>query len=170
MKSYRMVVGVALAVLLSSCGPVKPTTTPPTVTSAVLPSATLTAVAHATATFTSIPPTATTLPTTTATLAATATATLQPTMTPTSPAFLLTQNFPPIPKGMGALIVLNHYQQDELDLDIGGVVYKIPGAGRMVIFLSPGRHTFSASVAGHAGRSGATEIVENYYVPQDYGQ
>jgi hypothetical protein len=81
----------------------------------------------------------------------------------------LTQDLPPIPPGKGALIVANHYGQD-LDLDIGSQVYKIPGSSRMVIFLLPGHYTFSASVAGHAGRSGATQILENYYVPQDYGQ
>lgn len=106
----------------------------------------------------------------TASPTATATATPVPTITPTPPAFLLTQDLPSIPFGKGALIVANHYGQDELALDIGGTVYKIPASGRMVIFLSPGHYTFSASVGGHAGRSGAIQILENYYVPQDYGQ
>lgn len=167
MKSY-CIVGVALTILLASCGPVQPTTTPPTVTSAVvLPSATFTVAALPTATSTSVPPTAT--PTSTATPTATATQT-SPTVTPTPPAFLLTQGLPPIPAGKGALIVTNHYAQDELDLNIADTLYKIPGSGRGVIFLSPGRYTYSASVLGHAGRSGATVIPENFYVPQDYGQ
>ena len=171
MKFYRMVIGVALAIVLAACALAQSSPPPPTATNTViLPSATFTATPLPTATVTPVPPTATVPPTSTATPTAMATATLPPTITPTPAAFLLTLDFPPIPKGMGALIVVNHYQQDELDLDIGGKVYKVPGSGRMVIFLSPGRHTFSASVAGHAGRSGATEIVENYYIPQDYGQ
>lgn len=171
MKSYFLVVGIALTVLVASCGPVKPTTTPPTVANAVaLPSATLTATVLPTVTSTPVPPTATATPTARPTATATSTATLAPTARPTLPAFLLTQDSPPIPPGMGALIVANHYQQDELDLDMGGKVYKIPGSGRMVIFLAPGRYQYSVSVSGHAGRNGATVIVENYYVPQDYGQ
>ncbi len=164
MKLWRMFGGLALAMLAVSCAAAQQIPTPlPTMTEVVaLPSATPTALP--TPTFTPIPPTET------STLTATATATSVPTIRPTPPAFLLTQDLPAIPVGKGALIVTNHYGQDELDLDIDGKVYKIPGSGRMVIFLSPGHYTFSASVAGHAGRSGATQILENYYLPQDYGQ
>lgn len=172
MKSCFLVVGIALTVLLASCGPVKPTLTPPTVTSAVLPSATFTATALPT--FTQVPPTATATPPPTATQTArptsTATATPQPTVTSTPPAFLLTQDLPPIPAGKGALIVTNHYAQAEVGLDIGGKAYKIPASGRMVIFLSPGHYSFSLSVIGLAGKTGATDIPENYYVPLDPGK
>jgi hypothetical protein len=82
---------------------------------------------------------------------------------------LLTQDLPPIPTGKGALIVNNHYAQD-LGIDIGGKQYKIPGSGRGVIFLSPGHYTFSFSVVGLAGKTGATDIPENYYVPLDPGE
>ncbi len=168
MKFWRMLGALALMILVASCATSQSIPTPlPTLTEVVvLPSPTSTALP--TPTFTPVPPTATSTPTTIPT--STATATSVPTITPTLPAFLLTQDLPPIPAGKGALIVANHYGQDELDLDIGGTVYKIPGSGRMVIFLSPGHYTFSASVAGHAGKSGALEILENYYVPQDYGQ
>ena len=168
MKLLYVSGGFALALLVASCATTQAIPTPlPTLTEVVvLPSATSTA--SPTPTFTPLPPTETATPTATPT--AKATATPVPTITPTPPAFLLTQDLPPIPVGKGALIVANHYGQDELNLDIGGTVYKIPGSGRMVIFLSPGQYTFSASVGGHAGRSGAFQILENYYVPQDYGQ
>jgi hypothetical protein len=70
---------------------------------------------------------------------------------------------------MGALIIVNHYSQ-ELDLDLGGKLYKIPGSNRMVIFLSPGRYNFSATIPGFAGKTGTTEVVESYYRTQEYGQ
>ncbi len=169
MKSYCMPVGVAAAILLASCATTQPSTPQPTVTNTVVLSlATFTATPLPTATLTPIPPTATAMPTSTTTPTATSTATLKPTVTPTLPAFLLTQDFPPIPTGMGALIVANHNSQ-ELDLDISGKLYKIPGLSRMVIFLSPGRYNFSGTIPGYAGRTGATEILESYYIQQDYG-
>jgi hypothetical protein len=82
---------------------------------------------------------------------------------------LLTQDLPPIPAGKGALIVVNH-NSGELALDISSKLYKIPGSGRMVIFLAPGRYNFSGTIPGYAGRTGATQIVENFYVQQDYGE
>jgi hypothetical protein len=172
MKSRFLVVGIALTVLLASCGPVKPTLTPPTVANApVLPSATLTATALPTATSTPVPPTATATPPPTATQTArptaTATASLTPTASPTLPAFLLTQDSPPIPTGKGGLIVTNDFSQ-ELGLEIGGKFYTIPGFGRMVIFLAPGRYTFSVAIPGLAGGSGIVQILENYYVPQEF--
>jgi hypothetical protein len=177
MKSY-WIVGIVPAILLASCGPVQPTLTPPTVMSAVVsPSPTFTVTPLPTATVTPVPPTATptstamptaiATPTSTATPTPTATATLQPTATPTLPAFLLTQDFPPIPTGKGALIVVNHLSR-ELGLDIGSRLYKIPGLGRMLIFLSPGHYTFSLTIPGYRGYTGATEIVESYYIQQDY--
>ncbi len=167
MKSYRMIIGVALAILLASCGPVKPTLTPPTVTSAVLPSATFTATVLPTATVTPVPPTATTPPTATATPTVAPTATPKPTLTPTPAGPFSTQNLPPIPAGMGAWVVMNYFSQ-ELGLDIGGKFYKVPASSRLVIFLPPGRYTFSATIPGYAGGNGITDILENNYTPQDF--
>ena len=166
MKFY-CIIGVGLAILLASCGPVQPTTTPPTVTSAVvLPSPTFTLTPLPTATVTLVPLTAT--PTSIAIPTATATRTLTPTITPTPPAFLLTQDLPPIPAGKGALIVVN-YNSGELALDLSGKLYKIPGSSRMVIFLVPGRYNYSGTIPGFAGKTGTTEIVESFYIQQDYG-
>ena len=41
-------------------------------------------------------------------------------------------------------------------MDLGGKLYKIPGSNRMVIFLSPGRYNFSATIPGFAGKTGTT--------------
>jgi hypothetical protein len=170
MKTYLVLIGVALAVLIASCGPVKPTATPPTLAIAVLPSATWTATAVPISTSTPVPPTATVSPTLAPTPTATATATPKPTAAPAPTVSSETQDLPPIPAGMGGLVVKNFFSQ-ELGLEIGGKFHKIPGFGQIVIFLPPGRYTFSATIPGYAGGSGVTEILEHYYVPQDfYGQ
>lgn len=176
MTLVRMAVGIILAFMLSSCAMGQPATSLPTPTNtAVLSSLTAVAVIP-TAPNTPVPPTATSTFTPTPTLTptqtplptATSTPTLVPSPTPTLAPFLLTKDTPDLPKGMGGLVVVNH-AGEELNYNIGGKLYKIPAYGRMVIFLSPGKYTFSASAVNFAGKSGSTEVTEGYYRQQDWG-
>ncbi len=52
----------------------------------------------------------------------------------------------PIPAGMGAL-VLDNYIGEELNVDIGGTLYKVPVDGRLQINLDPGTIDYTASVS-----------------------
>lgn len=122
-----------------------------------------------TPTFTPSPPPAT--PTAMATIAPTST----PLPSPAIPAAMPTQapptatpEFPPLPRGMGGLIVANNLGQ-ELAYDIGNTLYRIPPKSKLVIFLSPGRHNFSATVPGYNGKTGTVEIREGFYHQQLWG-
>lgn len=117
-----------------------------------------------TATPTPIPPTATPVPPTATRVPPTATA-IPPTWTPRpSPTSL----FPPIPAGMGGLIVINYYGR-ELNYDIGGKLYKVPGSGgRVFIYLPPGKHNYSADIPGLGRAGGTVEIKLNEYQIQPW--
>lgn len=106
---------------------------------------------------TTIPPTSTPLPSPT-----------MPAVTPTPAPPTATPEFPPIPRGMGGLIVVNNLGQ-ELAYDIGNNLYRIPPKSKLVIFLSPGRHNFSATVPGYNGKTGTAEIREGFYHQQLWG-
>ncbi|MBI5033072.1 MAG: hypothetical protein HZB51_21330 [Chloroflexi bacterium] len=176
MTRVRMTVGMVILILLSSCAIGQPATSLPTPTSTLIVASPTAVVVIPTATNTPVPPTATS----TATLAPTATPTQTPnptatwtptrlpSPTPTLPPFLLTNDTPGLPKGMGGLIVVNH-TGTELNYDLAGKVYKVPANGRMIIFLAPGKYTFSVSATNFAGKSGATEVTDGYYRQQDWG-
>src|SRR5512140_833864 len=153
MTFVRMTIGLVIILVLSSCAIGQPAISLPTPTNTVaLVSPTLAVAVVPTATNTPVPPTATSTFTATPTLTptqtplptATSTPTLVPSPTPTLAPFLLTNDTPGLPKGIGGLIVVNH-AGEELNYNIGGKLYKVPAYGRMVIFLSPGKYTFSAS-------------------------
>ncbi len=178
MTHLRILFVLTLGMLLASCAIGQPAISLPTPTSTVaLPTAPLVVAVSPTATSTPRPPT----PTATAT--AIATATLTPTLTPTStatptrlptatlaalPAFLMTNDTPPLPPGKGGLIINNHFGV-ELNYDLGGKVYQVPPNSRMIIFLAAGKYTFTASAVGYASKSGATEVLDGYYRNQDWG-
>ncbi len=63
-----------------------------------------------------------------------------------------------IPAGMGGLLVVNYYGK-EMNYEIGGKLYKIPGNSREVIILTPGNQNYSADIPG-VGRAGATLAIE----------
>ncbi len=177
MTLVRMMVGMILALMLSSCAMGQPAASLPTPTSAAaLPSPTIRVAVVPTSTSTAVPPTATStsVPTSTSTPTqtllptATSTPTTIPSPTPTLAPFLLTADTPGLPAGQGGLIVVNH-AGEELNYNIGGKLYKVPAYGRMVIFLDPGNYTFSASAINFAGKSGSTEVLEGYYRQQDWG-
>jgi len=107
-----------------------------------------------------IPPTVTVVPPT-----ATPTSTPRPTATPLpSP----TSQFPPIPEGMGGLIVINWYGR-EINYEIGGKLYKIPpSGGRVIIHLAPGKQNYSADIAGYGRAGGTLEIVAGRYITQQW--
>ena len=170
MKTCCIVAIFASAILIAACGPVRPTDSPPTVTSTpvVLPSSTPTLTPSPTATATPVPPTATQTRTPTPTVTPTKTST--PTATPTLPAFLLTKDTPLLPTGKGGLVVVNNYVLDDLSLNIANKAYEIPHSSRMLIFLPPGRYTFTMSDPGHNGRNSTIEIQEGYYLPLTFGE
>ncbi len=74
---------------------------------------------------------------------------------------------PTIPTGMGGLVVFNYYGQ-EMNIDVAGKLYKVPGNGSLVIHLPPGKHNWSADIPG-LGRAGATvEIEVGRYTSQSF--
>lgn len=113
---------------------------------------------------TPIPPTDTAVPPTATRVPPTATP-LLPTRTPRpSP----TSEFPEIPSGMGGLIVINYYG-NELNYEIGGKLYKVPGSGgRVFIHLPPGKHNFSADIPGRGRAGGTIEILLGVYRSQSW--
>lgn len=79
-----------------------------------------------------------------------------------------TSEFPPIPAGMGGLIVINWYGR-EINYDIGGKLYKIPpSGGRVIIHLAPGKQNYSADIAGYGRAGGTLEIVLGRYITQQW--
>lgn len=175
MKAYH-ILGLVLSILCA-CTPAPtvtplaptaaPTAVPPTATP--LPTATNTATPVPTATFTAtpLPPTATLTatpvpPTATATPIP-PTATTAPTNTPPpSP----TSQFPPIPEGMGGLIITNWYGR-EINYEIGGKLYKIPaGGGQVFVYLAPGKYNYSADIAGYGRAGGSLEVALGVYRTQ----
>ncbi len=110
-------------------------------------------------------PTHTPTPTRTPTITPTRTPTLTPTSTPLPPP-TPTPRFPPIPAGMGGLIVVNWYGR-EINYTIGGQLYKVPpSGGQVIIHLPPGRHSYSANIAAYGNASGTVEIIEGVYRTQ----
>jgi len=70
---------------------------------------------------------------------------------------------------MGALMVVNHYAA-ELDYDIENKLYRIAPNSSLVIVVSPGNHSYSATIPGYTGKTGSVEILADYYRIQDWGQ
>lgn len=91
-----------------------------------------------------------------------------PAATPIQAPPTATPEFPPIPRGMGGLIIVNNLGQ-ELAYDIASKLYKVPPKGKVIIFLPPGRHNFSATVPGYNGKTGTAEIKEGFYHQQQWG-
>jgi len=58
------------------------------------------------------------------------------------PTRMPTSQYPPIPAGMGGLIV-SHELGVEMNYTIGGKLYKVPANGNTIIYLPPGRYQFS---------------------------
>lgn len=146
---------------------IRPTPVLSIVASIPTPTDSFTSVATAVPTATNTP-TVMPSPTATATNMPTNTPTPTATATPTKSLFTPTPTLPPIPKGMGALIIENRYGL-ELGFDIASKLYKIPANSSLVISLSPGNHTYSGTLAGYAGRSGNVDIQENFYRVQIWG-
>ena len=173
MNFLRFALLIFLVLGLGACNSVtssriKPTEIPPFIASAATPTNATTLKNAPTAVPTAIATnTPTSVPTATPTPPNTPTQT--PTATPTKPLFTPTPTLVPIPKGKGALIVFNYYGT-ELNYDIESKLYKIKGNSSQMIFVSPGNHTYSATIPGFAGRSGIVEIRENYYRVQEWGR
>ncbi|MBI3537367.1 MAG: PD40 domain-containing protein [Chloroflexi bacterium] len=72
-------------------------------------------------------------------------------------------NLEPIPAGMGGLVLTNRYVQ-ELEIDIGAKLYRVPPSGRTIVFLPPGRQTYSANVPGRGRLSGVVEVQLGKYM------
>jgi len=141
---------VFLLLLLTACGNFASPTPKPTASSPPI-----------TPTVTPVTPTATPIP-------PTSTPTMLPPMPTKPPQPTPTPEFPPIPRGMGALILFNKYAQ-ELGFDIGGKFYRVAPNDKLVIFLPPGRYNFSATIPGYAGANGTIEIEEGFYIGQNWG-
>jgi hypothetical protein len=108
------------------------------------------------------------IPLPTATAASPNTPVLIPIAVPTQPAFTPTPTLPAVPPGMGALILFNHYNT-QLNFDIASKLYKIESNNSLVIFLAPGKHTYSATIPGFTGKTGVVEIQESFYRVQEWG-
>jgi hypothetical protein len=172
MNILRFLLLIVLVLGLGACNSVtssriKPTDIPPFVASAATPINTATLInapaPTPTATATNTP---TLVPTPTAT--STNTPTQTPTAIPTVQLFTPTPTLPPIPTGMGALILFNNFNQ-QLNFDIAAKLYKIAPNSSVVIIVAPGNHTYSATIPGFAGHTGTVEIRENYYRVQQWG-
>jgi len=73
-----------------------------------------------------------------------------------------TPEFPKIPAGMGGFIVVNYYG-DPMTITIGGTLYDIAANGRQVIFLPPGRHTYSCNWGNKGWYTKEVDIVLGQY-------
>ena len=89
------------------------------------------------------------------------------TATNETPGPTATPEFPPIPPGQGALIIINNNGQD-MNYEISGKLYRVPGNGKTVIFLPPGTYNFSATIPGFSGISNTLEIQEGLYLSQSW--
>jgi len=67
----------------------------------------------------------------------------------------------PIPAGLGAL-VLDNYIGEELVVDLGGSLYRVPANGRLQVNLAPGEYAYSAS-AGISGTNSTVEVRAGAY-------
>jgi hypothetical protein len=152
---------VLLLFTLAACNSVSASRIKPTEIPRVTPTDTPSPTPTATVTHTATP-----LPTATAT--ATTAPTALPTATPTQPARTTTPTLVPIPKGMGALILRNQYPA-QLSFDIASKLHRIEPQSTLVIFLAPGKHTYSANIVGFLGKTDVVEIQENFYRIQDWG-
>ncbi len=80
---------------------------------------------------------------------------------------------PTIPPGMGGLIVVN-FMGDEMNYTIGGKLYKIPGNSQQIIYLPPGKYTFSLDTATgikplcNTAQGCTVEIQEGKYYTQPW--
>lgn len=153
-QSIVFILLLFLTVLLGACASATPL--PPLPTRVFTP------------TFTPMSPPPPATPTTMATVTPTSTPLPLPSSTPTHAPPTATPEYPPIPRGMGGLIIVNNLGQ-ELAYDIGNNLYRIPPKSKLVIFLSPGRHNFSATVPGYNGKTGTAEIKEGFYHQQLWG-
>jgi|GEM_PF-3273951 len=140
----------------------------PTFTRTATPTLTPTATSTPTATPTFTPTfTPTYTPTSTHTPTATRTRTPTVASTPTiPPSPTVSSRLPPIPAGMGGLVVTNWYGR-EINYTVGGQLYKIPpSGGQVIIYLPPGKHSYSANIAGYGSANGTVEIVAGAYHAQ----
>ncbi len=174
MRTFLGVLLLLIALVsLSACLPVPvplpaPTATPyPTYTP--LPTQTPLPTYTPVPTATPVPPTATPTPIPpTSTPVPPAPTRVPPTATSVPPTLALPPLFPPIPAGMGGLIVVNYYG-NELNYDIGGKLYKVPGSGgRVIIHLPPGKHNYSADIPGRGRAGGTIEIMLGVYRTQSW--
>jgi hypothetical protein len=167
MNAARWIGFFLLSLVLAGCAQ-PPTPTPIPTATAIPPSPT-----PVPPTATPIPPTATPVPPTATAVPPTATR-VPPTATPVPPTATLiprpspTSEFPPIPAGMGGLIVTNWYGR-EINYEIGGKLHKIPpSGGRVIIHLAPGKQNYSADIAGYGRAGGSLEIVLGRYITQQW--
>lgn len=159
-QSIAFIILIFLALPLAACASATPL--PP------LPTRVFTPTFTPTNTPLPVTPTATTTVTPTSTPLPSPTTSLTPTVTAIPARPTATPEFPPIPRGMGGLIVVNNMGQ-ELAYDIGNTLYRIPPNSKAIIFLPPGKHNFSATVPGYNGRTGTAEIQEGAYRRQVWG-
>lgn len=166
MNAARWIAFFLLSLVLVACAP-PPTPTPVPTATPIPPSPT-----PLPPTATPVPPTATPVPPTatrvppTATSLPTATR-IPPTLT-VAPRPSPTSEFPPIPPGMGGLIVVNWYGR-EINYEIGGKLHKIPpSGGRVIIHLAPGKQNYSANIAGYGSAGGTLEIISGQYFTQSW--
>lgn len=167
MNTARWLVIFLLGFMLVACAQ-PPTPTPIPTATPVPPSPT-----PVPPTATPVPPTATAtrIPPSPTPIVIVVTATPLPKPTPLPTAIPLpspTSEFPPIPAGMGGLIVTNWYGR-EINYEIGGKLHKIPpSGGRVIIHLAPGKHNYSADIAGYGRAGGTLEIVLGRYIAQQW--
>ncbi len=104
---------------------------------------------------------------TSAPTAATATPAATATRIPPTPTAAPVSRCGAIPAGQGGLLVTNFYGQD-MNYEIGGKRYTVPGNGQQAIFLPPGKQNYSADIPG-VGRAGGTlEIQEGVCLSQPW--
>ena len=78
-----------------------------------------------------------------------------------------TAEIPPIPSGLGGLIVVNRYEQ-EFTLEIAGKAYKTPGNGKTYAHLPQGHYTWSANIPDVRRIEGTVDIVAGQYSTQNF--
>lgn len=78
-----------------------------------------------------------------------------------------TPEVPPLPPGMGGVVVYNYIGQ-EINYDFAGKLYKIPANGKEVIIMPPGKYNYGANIPGFGRSNGTLEVQAGVYIPQSW--